>query len=59
MNYLIFIAEQIENGDWIARADDGQGGLIITCAETKEELDELVADAVECHFGDGELLILN
>ena len=47
MNELTFIVEQEADGGFVAHAV-GQG--IFTQADTRQELDEMVRDAVRCHF---------
>ena len=47
---IIFLVEETDDG-YIARA---LGHSIFTEADSLEELREMVRDAVECHFDEGE-----
>jgi dephospho-CoA kinase len=47
MNEIIFLVEESAEGGLTARA---LGESIFTEAETKEQLQEMVRDAVRCHF---------
>jgi predicted RNase H-like HicB family nuclease len=47
MNEILFIVQEDENGGFCARA---VGHSIFTQGETREELEEMVRDAVRCHF---------
>lgn len=47
MTELLFVVEPDVEGGWIARA---VGVDIFTQAETLEVLDDIVRDAVACHF---------
>jgi hypothetical protein len=47
MNEIIFIVSEPTEGGYAAEA---LGHSIFTVAETLEELDEMVGDAVICHF---------
>ena len=47
---IIFLVEETEDG-YVARALDHS---IFTQADSIEELKEMVKDAVECHFDEGE-----
>ncbi len=44
---LVFIAEESEDGGYIAKAE---GYSIFTQGETWDELLEMIKDAVRCHF---------
>lgn len=47
MNEIIFIVTEDEAGGYNARAT---GQSIFTQAETRDELEQMVRDAVRCHF---------
>ena len=47
MTEIIFIVKEDEDGGYVAQA---VGHGIFTQAETREELAEMVRDAVKCHF---------
>ncbi len=47
MDELIFVVEQEEDGGFVAHAI-GHG--IYTQADSRAELDEMVRDAIRCHF---------
>jgi hypothetical protein len=51
MNELIMVVEEADEGGYLARA---LGQSIFTEADTLEELQEQVRDAVLCHFEEGE-----
>ena len=51
MKEIIFIVEEAPEGGYIARA---LGASIVTEADDRENLNEMVRDAVKCHFDDGE-----
>ena len=51
MKEIIFIVEEAPEGGYIARA---LGASIVTEADDRESLSEMVRDAVKCHFDDGE-----
>ena len=51
MNEIIFLVEDAAEGGFSARA---LGHAIYTAAYTERELQEMVKDAVACHFDDGE-----
>jgi hypothetical protein len=51
MNEIIFLVEDALEGGFSARA---LGYSIFTAAETERELHEMVKDAVNCHFDEGE-----
>ena len=51
MNEIIFLVEDAAEGGFSARA---LGRAIYTAADTERELQEMVKDAVACHFDDGE-----
>lgn len=50
MNELIFLVEEAPEGGFMARA---LGESIFTEADTVEELDNAIRDAVRCHFEEG------
>ena len=50
MNEIIFLVEEAPEGGYTARA---LGEAIFTGANTSEELQEMVRDAVVCHFDEG------
>ena len=50
MNEIIFLVEEAPEGGYSARA---LGEAIFTVADTPEELEQMVRDAVACHFEDG------
>jgi hypothetical protein len=50
MKEITFIVEEEEDGGFSDRA---LGHSIFTQAETREELEEMVRDAVRCHFDPG------
>jgi len=47
MNEIIFVIEEAPEGGWTARS---LGPAIFTEADTLDELDDQVRDAVCCHF---------
>ena len=47
MSEIIFIVKEDEDGGYYARA---VGHSIFTEGDTREELEEMVRDAVRCHF---------
>ena len=51
MNEIIFLVEDAPEGGFSARA---LGHSIFTAADTEQELQTMVKDAVACHFEDGE-----
>jgi len=51
MNEIIFLVEDAPDGGFSARA---LGHSIFTAAESEQELQVMVKDAVACHFDDGE-----
>ena len=51
MKEIIFVVEEAPEGGYIARA---LGASIVTEADDLENLNEMVRDAVKCHFDDGE-----
>jgi hypothetical protein len=51
MKEIIFLVEDAPEGGYTARA---LGESIFTEADTREELQEQVRDAVRCHFEEGE-----
>lgn len=51
MTEIIFLVEDAQEGGFVARAL-GQG--IFTEADTFEELETNIREAVECHFEDGQ-----
>lgn len=51
MNEIIFVVEEAPEGGYTARA---LGADIFTGGETLEELQEMVRDAVRCHFEENE-----
>ena len=50
MNEIIFLVEEAPEGGYSARA---LGEAIFTAADTQEELQEMVRDAVACHLEEG------
>ncbi len=50
MNEIIFLVEDSPGGGFSARA---LGHSIFTAADTEEELQAMVRDAVACHFDEG------
>jgi predicted RNase H-like HicB family nuclease len=52
MERLTFIVDDAEEGGYNARAETAS---IFTQADTIEELNLNIADAIECHFGDAIL----
>jgi hypothetical protein len=50
MNEIIFLVEDAPEGGFSARA---LGHSIFTAAETEQELQAMVKDAVSCHFDEG------
>lgn len=50
MNEIIFLVEEASEGGYSARA---LGEAIFTVADTEEELQRMVRDAVACHFDEG------
>ncbi|MDQ2944783.1 MAG: 2-oxoisovalerate dehydrogenase [Acidobacteriota bacterium] len=51
MNEIIFLVEDAPEGGFSARA---LGHAIFTAADTEQELQAMVKDAVACHFDEGE-----
>ena len=51
MNEIIFLVEDAPEGGFSARA---LGHSIFTTADSEQELQTMVKDAVACHFDDGE-----
>jgi len=51
LNEIIFLVEDAPEGCYSARA---LGHSIFTVADSEQELQEMVRDAVACHFDDGE-----
>lgn len=51
MNEIIFLVEDAPGGGYSARA---LGHSIFTAADSEEELQAMVKDAVACHFDEGE-----
>ncbi|PZN81144.1 MAG: 2-oxoisovalerate dehydrogenase [Candidatus Methylumidiphilus alinenensis] len=51
MKEIIFVVEEAPEGGYIAKA---LGASILTQADTKEELQTCVRDAVYCHFDEGQ-----
>ncbi len=51
MNEIIFLVEEAPEGGYQARA---MGHDIFTVADTEQELQAMVRDAVACHFEEGE-----
>ena len=51
MNEIIFLVEDAPEGGFSARA---LGHSIFTTADTEPELQEMVKDAVACHFDEGQ-----
>lgn len=47
MNELMFIIEQEEDGAYVAHA---VGEAIVTQADSRSQLDEMIRDAIRCHF---------
>ena len=47
MDEIIFVVKEDETGGYYARA---VGHAIFTQADSREELEEMVRDAVRCHF---------
>ena len=52
MSEIIFMVEEAPEGGYTARA---LGESIFTEADTREELQSQVRDAVRCHFEDGKM----
>lgn len=50
MKEIIFLVEDAPEGGYIARA---VGESIVTQADAYEELQEMLRDAVRCHFDEG------
>ena len=50
MNEIIFLVEEAPEGGYSARA---LGEAIFTVADTEQQLQEMVRDAVCCHFEEG------
>ncbi|MFN0168591.1 MAG: 2-oxoisovalerate dehydrogenase [Bryobacteraceae bacterium] len=50
MNEIIFLVEELPEGGYSARA---LGEAIFTAADTYVELQQMVRDAVHCHFDEG------
>jgi hypothetical protein len=54
MNAATFNVERDEDARMlVATWDDASGGGITTQAETLAQLENAIAEAVRCHFGDG------
>lgn len=51
MNEIIFLVEDAPEGGFSARA---LGYPIFTAADTEQELQAMVKDAVACHFDEGD-----
>ena len=51
MSEIIFIVEEADEGGYIAKA---LGEAIVTEADDLSSLYDMVRDAVQCHFDDGE-----
>lgn len=51
MTEILFLVEEAEEGGHVARSFYDS---IYSQADTLDELREMVRDAVECHFDDGE-----
>lgn len=51
MNEIIFLVEDAPEGGYSARA---LGQAIFTAADSEQELQTMVKDAVACHFDDGD-----
>ncbi len=51
MNEIIFLVEDAPDGGFSARA---LGHAIFTAADSEQQLQAMVKDAVSCHFDDGE-----
>jgi len=51
VNEIIFLVEDAPEGGFSARA---LGFSIFTAADTQQELQTMVKDAVACHFDDGK-----
>ena len=51
MKEIVFIVEEAPEGGYIARA---LGASIVTEADDIESLNEMVRDAVKCHFDEAE-----
>ena len=51
MKEIIFIVEEADEGGYVARA---LGHSIVTEADDLESLNEMVRDAVKCHFDEEE-----
>jgi len=49
-NEIIFVVEDAPEGGFTARA---LGTSIVTEADTEDQLQDMVQDAVDCHFDDG------
>lgn len=52
MNEIIFLVEEAPEGGYTAKA---LGAAIFTEADTWEELQQNVRDAVQCHFDNGNV----
>ncbi|MBS4060597.1 MAG: 2-oxoisovalerate dehydrogenase [Bacteroidetes bacterium] len=52
MKEIVFIVEESHDGGYFARAANHS---IITQGETMEELRNMIADAVRCHFVEEEM----
>ena len=52
MNEIIFIVKEDEDGGFFARA---VGHSIFTQGDSRNELEEMIRDAVRCHFDNVEL----
>jgi predicted RNase H-like HicB family nuclease len=52
MKEIVFIVEESQDGGYFARAANHS---IITQGETMEELRNMIADAVRCHFVEEEM----
>lgn len=51
MKELVFIVEESQEGGFYARA---VGQSIVTEGDTIEELQQMIRDAVQCHFNEAE-----
>ena len=51
MNEIMFLVEDAPDGGFSARA---LGHAIFTAADSEQELQAMVKDAVSCHFDEGE-----
>ena len=51
MSELIFLVEEAAEGGYVARA---LGEAIVTEADSVENLNDMIRDAVNCHFEEGK-----